>query len=101
MDDVQIFALLQFWIYQLFVCFSHLYIQYEIFQLFLQQLLNLGLVKNPRQYTREKGCLKKVQCLGSIAVLDEVPVLNCGRKHNPVLASEMDPFGSVYLHLSG
>lgn len=79
----------------------NLYIQYEIFQLFLQQLLNLGLVKNPRQYTREKGCLKKVQCLGSIAVFDEVPVLNCGRKHNPVLASEMDPFGSVFLHLSG
>lgn len=67
MDDVQIFALLQFWIYKLFVCFSHLYTQKGIFQLFLQQLLTLGLVKNPRQYTREKGCLKKVQWLGNTA----------------------------------
>lgn len=48
MNDVQIFALLLFWIYKLYVYFSHLYIQYRIFQLFLQQFLNLGLVKKSR-----------------------------------------------------
>lgn len=36
MNDVQMFALLQFWIYKLYVCFSNLYIQYGIFQIFLQ-----------------------------------------------------------------
>lgn len=47
MNDVQIFALLQFWIYKLYDCFSPLYIQYRIFQLFLQKFLNLGLIKKP------------------------------------------------------
>lgn len=42
MNDVQIFALLQFWMYKLYVSYSNPYTQYGIFQIFLQQFLNLG-----------------------------------------------------------
>ena len=39
MNDVQIFALLQFWMYKLYVSYSNPYTQYGIFQIFLQQFL--------------------------------------------------------------